>query len=98
MNWLLLRSDGFSMFTDHQNLIYVFNPHRYPSGISVHSAAKLIRWALKLPAYQYTIEYISGHENVWSDMMTRWAAPQPFARMSAFIIAPLAPNLDADFH
>jgi RNase H-like domain found in reverse transcriptase len=64
MNWLLLRSDVFSTLTDHRNLIYLFNPHRSPSGTSAHSAAKLIRWALKLSAYQYTIEYIPGHENV----------------------------------
>jgi RNase H-like domain found in reverse transcriptase len=27
LDWLLLRPEGFSLFTDHTNLIYIFNPH-----------------------------------------------------------------------
>jgi RNase H-like domain found in reverse transcriptase len=70
--WLLQRTDGFSLFTDHNNLVYVFNPHGYPGSPSTHSAAKLIRWALKLSTYLYTV---AGSDNVWSDIFTRWAAP-----------------------
>jgi hypothetical protein len=35
----------------------------------------LQRWALELQRFNYEIEHISGEENVWADLMTRWGAP-----------------------
>jgi RNase H-like domain found in reverse transcriptase len=75
IDWLLQRPDGFSLFTDHQNLVYIFHPYGLDPGIAAHTAAKLTRWALKLSAYNYTIEHVPGTDNVWADMLTRWAAP-----------------------
>jgi RNase H-like domain found in reverse transcriptase/Reverse transcriptase (RNA-dependent DNA polymerase)/Integrase core domain/Integrase zinc binding domain/Chromo (CHRromatin Organisation MOdifier) domain len=98
MAWLLQRPEGFSLYTDHRNLVYVFNPYGAPSHLSAHTAAKLIRWALKLSAYRYTIEFVPGSDNVWSDMLTRWASPPQSARLSALFLAPIAPTLDAEFH
>ena len=97
LEWLLQRSDGFSLFTDHHNLLYVFNPNGTHGSHSAHSAAKLIRWALRLSSYRYTIEHVSGIDNVWSDMLTRWAAPPSIARISTLMLAPVAPNLDPSF-
>jgi hypothetical protein len=97
LEWLLQRSDGFSLFTDHHNLLYVFNPNGTHGSHSAHSAAKLIRWALRLSSYRYTIEHVPGIDNVWSDMLTRWAAPPPIARISTLMLAPVAPNLDPSF-
>jgi RNase H-like domain found in reverse transcriptase len=75
--WLLQRPDGFSLFTDHNNLVYVFHPYDRNSTIATHTAAKLIRWALRLSTYRYTIEHVPGDDNVWADIFTRWAAPRP---------------------
>jgi hypothetical protein len=97
LDWLLQRSDGFSLFTDRHNLLYVFNPYGQHGSQSAHSAAKLIRWALRLSSYRYTIEYVPGPENVWSEMLTRWAAPPVLARISAIMLAPVAPSLDESF-
>jgi RNase H-like domain found in reverse transcriptase len=98
LDWLLQRPDGFSLFTDHNNLVYVFHPYgRNPSIAAAHTAAKLIRWALRLSTYRYTNEHVHGDDNVWTDMFTRWAAPRPQLRAKALIIAPLAPSLAADF-
>jgi hypothetical protein len=72
LDWLLQRSDGFSLFTDHHNLLYVFNPGGSHGSQSALSAAKLIRWALRLSSFSYTIEHVPGTDNVWSDMLTRW--------------------------
>jgi RNase H-like domain found in reverse transcriptase len=91
LDWLLQCPQGFSLFTDHKNLLYVFNLHVSNPNIAGHTAAKLVRWALKLSAYRYKIEHIPGHQNVWSDMLTRWAAPEVRARISSLIVAPLAP-------
>jgi hypothetical protein len=64
LDWLLLRPEGFSLFTDHNNLIYVFNPYGSGKLVSSHTAAKLIRWALKLGNYAYTIEHVPGGQNL----------------------------------
>jgi hypothetical protein len=85
------------LFTRHHNLLYVLNPNGTHESYSAHSAAKLIRWALRLSSYRYTIEHVTGIDNVWSDMLTRWAAPSPIARVSKFMLAPVAPNLDPSF-
>jgi RNase H-like domain found in reverse transcriptase len=97
LDWLLQRPDGFSLFTDHHKLLYVFNPHGQHSSMSAHSAAKLIRWELKMSSYRYTIEQVAGADNVWSDMLTRWAAPPCLVRISTAMLAPVAPSLDESF-
>jgi RNase H-like domain found in reverse transcriptase len=97
LDWLLQRPDGFSLYTDHQNLLYVFNPYGRNPSVAAHTAAKLIRWALRLSSYTYTIEHVPGPENVWSDMLTRWAAPSTHARISSLMVAPLSPSLQESF-
>jgi RNase H-like domain found in reverse transcriptase/Integrase zinc binding domain len=97
LDWLLKRPDGFSFFRDHQNLTYIFHPHGQIPSLSAHTAAKLTRWAIKLSSYRYTIEHVPGSDNLWSDMLTRWGAPIVRARVSAVMIAPLSPALEADF-
>jgi RNase H-like domain found in reverse transcriptase len=97
LDWLLHCPAGFSLFTDHNNLTYVVNPHRLTPGISSHTASKLTRWALKISAFKYTIEHVPGPEKLWSDLLTRWAAPQWRAWVSAVFLAPLAPSTDEGF-
>jgi Integrase zinc binding domain len=64
---------------------------------TVTHGTTLIRWALRLSTYRYTIELVPGDNNVWADMFTRWAAPRPQLRAKALMLAPLAPSLGADF-
>jgi hypothetical protein len=52
LDWLLHRPDGFSLFTDHHNLIYVFHPHGHNLSLSAHTAAKLTRWAIRMASYR----------------------------------------------
>ncbi len=35
---------------------------------------KLQRWALSLNAFPFTIEHVSGEDNVWADLLTRWGS------------------------
>jgi hypothetical protein len=62
LSWLLHSQDGFPIFTGHHNLTYLFNPYGNNPGLSSHTAAKLLRWALKLSSYRYTIEHVPGAE------------------------------------
>lgn len=49
-----LYGQRFTLVTDHQPLVSIFNPHK---GIPVMSAARLQRWALFLGAHSYDIEF-----------------------------------------
>jgi hypothetical protein len=62
------------MFCDHRNLLYIFAPD---AELKAHIRGKLQRWALKFSEYRYTIEHIAGTNNLWADMVSRWAGPQP---------------------
>ncbi|OWY99175.1 hypothetical protein PHMEG_00029874 [Phytophthora megakarya] len=69
-DYLLRRPQGFRMFCDHRNLIHVFDPD---TNVKKHVKGKLLRWSMKLQNYRYVIEHISGPQNVWADMISRWA-------------------------
>jgi hypothetical protein len=75
----------------------MFNSHGYPGSPSAHSAANLIRWALKLSTYRYTIEHVAGSDNVCSDMLTLWAAPPTLVRISTTMLSPVSPSSDESF-
>jgi RNase H-like domain found in reverse transcriptase len=64
LDYLLRCPAGFSLFSDHRNLIYIFDPRGHNPGLAQHSEARLLRWALKLSSYHYVIEYIAGSDNV----------------------------------
>jgi cleavage and polyadenylation specificity factor subunit 1 len=51
----------FIVRTDHRNLLYLSNS----------TVPKLVRWRVLLSEYQYTVEHISGKENVVADGLTR---------------------------
>lgn len=44
-----------SLYTDHANLVYIFDPYGSNPEMSRHTANKLMRWTLKLSAYRYII-------------------------------------------
>jgi hypothetical protein len=70
LDYLLLRPPGFRMFCDHRNLIHVFAPDEH---VKKHVKGKLLRWSMNLMNYNYVIEHIAGPQNVWADMISRWA-------------------------
>jgi Integrase zinc binding domain len=43
------------------------------------------------------MEHVSGSDNVWSDILTRWAAPTLLVQASVLMLAPIALTLDASF-
>ncbi|KAE9259400.1 hypothetical protein PR003_g34801, partial [Phytophthora rubi] len=74
LDYLLIRSKGFRLYSDHRNLIFLF---ALSEEIKKHVRGKLQRWSLKLTELRYTIEHISGEDNVWADMVSRWAGAVP---------------------
>ncbi|KAE8962456.1 hypothetical protein PR001_g29701 [Phytophthora rubi] len=69
LEYLLLRPQGFRLYCDHRNIIYLFCPGKE---LKKHVRGKLLRWSTKLLEYRYTIEHIEGVHNVWADLISRW--------------------------
>jgi hypothetical protein len=57
---LLLRDEGFRLFTDHRNLIHVFDPILRDYDFKKQAVDKLCQWASKLFAFKYVFEHIPG--------------------------------------
>ena len=101
LDYLLLRPEGFLLFTDHKNLTYIFDPVRTNPRMPKHVFNKIQRWALMLAAFRYEVVHIPGTENIWADLMSRWGTPTPPTSiallrraMSTLFTAPLAPYID----
>ncbi|KAE9040561.1 hypothetical protein PR001_g7013 [Phytophthora rubi] len=71
---LLLRTKGSRLFTDHRNLVYIFDPYATDCAMTRYQADKLQRWAMPLLAFRYVIEHVPGEVNAWGDLLSRWGA------------------------
>lgn len=96
MNWLLQWADGFSFFTDHTNLLYIFNPYGSKPGICSHTTSKRILWALNFSSYRYVIGHVKGEDNIWTELMTRCVATSSDltvarTKTAAVCMAPIEP-------
>lgn len=74
LEYLLLRPNGFRLFTDHRNLTYIFDPLSTNANMARYQVDKLQRWAMTLTMFKYTIKHITGEANVWGDLLSRWGA------------------------
>lgn len=73
MKWLLADPCGFDLHTDHNKLIYIFDPTSAVTDISQTTIRKVLRWAVRLSVYNYTCIHIKGPDNVWGDLLGRWS-------------------------
>ena len=58
----------FTMVTDHKPLLGLFSEHK---GLPNRSAARILRWALLLSAYDYKLEFKPGMEHANADGLSR---------------------------
>lgn len=91
MDYMMLYEENIHLFTDHGNLLFVFNPVEFNPSLWRHIINKVQRWALYLFKFMYTIEHIQGAKNVTADMLTYWytgyrGKPQMARRITAKII------------
>lgn len=80
MHSLVTTPDGFDLYTDHNNLIFLFDPLTVVPDLSQTSLRKVLRWAVRLSIYRYTFFHIKGEDNVWADLLTRWSSSIPTIR------------------
>ena len=70
LGYLLTQIHPVHIYTDHRNLVRMF----CPTECTKQASERLLRWAVYLMMWRYTIEHIDGDTNVWADMLTRWGA------------------------
>jgi hypothetical protein len=71
LSYLFVSKLGVRLFTDHRNLVMIFNP----SKCSVQASQRLTRWSMELTTYpRFIVEHIAGAENVWPDLLSRWGS------------------------
>ena len=80
-HWLASSTDGFDLYKDHKNLILLFDPTAYVPDLTEASLWKFIRWAVTIIFYTYDCIHISGMDNIWYDLMTRWTRSNMIRRL-----------------
>jgi hypothetical protein len=75
MRDLLKNPDGFALFTDHKNLVWVLDPEGRQ--VVKHADDRLSRWSLQLMTFKFSVEHIAGESNVVADMLSRWRIEYP---------------------
>lgn len=89
-NWLAYCGDILDFFTDHNNLIFIFDPLTIMPDIGQATTRKVFLWSTRMSLYNYLCIQISGDENVSCDQMTRWKIPETIRRL--ITILPLPPT------
>ena len=60
-------------FTDHKNLLSIFDPKMRPPTSTQSNHKRYDRWVDNMMTLRYIILHIDGEENLLADMQTRWA-------------------------
>ena len=63
-----------SIYTDHRNLIFIFDPLKSHPNMPAYLVSKIRRWALILSQFEYVVSHVPGEFNYFPDLMTRWDA------------------------
>ena len=61
-----------ALFTDHRNLLALFDDRARPISCTGPNRSRLTRWGLSLLGLRYEIYHISGEENHLADLGSRW--------------------------
>ncbi|KAH9108632.1 hypothetical protein AeMF1_016210 [Aphanomyces euteiches] len=98
LGYLLIRPSGFRLFTDHRNLVYMFNPLGVSPNMAQYQAHKLQRWALTMTTFPYVVECVAGEENLRADLLSRSGSPPREARPAkVYKLALVSPLQSTDF-
>ena len=70
-----------SIYTDHQNLVFIFDPLKSHPNMPAYLVSKIQRWALILSQFEYIVSHVPGELNYFPDLMTRWGATSKVRRL-----------------
>lgn len=63
MHWIVATPAGSDLYTDHNNLIFLFDPRSVVPDPSATSTRKVLRLAVRFSMYHHTCYHIRGQEN-----------------------------------
>lgn len=81
LHWRAATSDGFLSIYRSQQSLYLFDSLLFVPDISQTILRKVLREAIRLCTYDYTCVDIRGMDNVWADLIERWAPPPTIRRI-----------------
>lgn len=93
MHWIAATPDGFDLLTDNNNFIYLFDLLSIVPEMSQTTLRKVLRWSVKLSAYNYTCIHIRGTDNVWAYLLGRWTT---FPGIRRLVHIPALPSASDD--
>jgi len=80
---LLRRPGGFTAFTDHRNLIWLFSQDPSVAAARRQAADRIERWGVFLRSFDFQLKYVPGEQNVAADLLSRWTPPSVPASATA---------------
>ena len=81
------------IYTDHRNLIFIYDPTRQQPNMPAYLVSKIQRWALILSQFEYSCSHVPGELNYFPDLMTRWGARSV---RRVYLPAPAASKVEFD--
>lgn len=69
LEYLLECEHTTRVFTDHRNLLFMFNYTTLETSLGRHKVLKVVSWALFISAFTYRIEHVQGDKNTLADIM-----------------------------
>lgn len=91
MRWPHTMAEGFNLYNDHNNLMFIFDPLRYLPDQTISYVLKVLCWAVSLSWFNSICYHISG--TVWVDLLGLWS-PYPVTRR--LISVPPLPSASSD--
>ena len=95
MHWLLATNVGFDIYTDHNNIVFIFDPLSVSPNLSLSSVKRVLRWAVQMSMYNYVCFHIKGADNVWADLISRWMPVRLITKL--IFIPPLLSSSSENF-
>ena len=82
-----------NIYTDHRNLVFIFDPQRQQPTMPAYLVSNVQRWALILSQFEHIVSHVTGYYNYFPDLISRWGAGRDFKSRSLYIPVPsLAKN------
>lgn len=97
VHYMATTPQGFDLYTYHANLVFILDPLSLSTDLGKASVRKVLRWAVRLSAYNYTCVHIIGKDNVWADLLGRWTTPITIRRLIKIPLLPYAYSDDFNF-
>lgn len=73
-HWPAAYPESFDLYTDHSNLMFLFDPAPIMPNIDQAAIRKLLHWVVQISVYNYIFLRICEEESIWPDLFTRWTA------------------------